>query len=362
MSGIGGRMLNKDNYTNETLCTYGYLSMFFIDLFYNDLYDQAVRYHRQKRVSTITDGYKCVLDAFLQNINKHDSDLYKNLVSGIYQTYLNHGFTGLSYNNCIDKVVKEFIPQDYWQISSFEDKSRVLGTVITNSTKKMIYKIVSNYLHDVIDNHDDRENTDLWQDEFVDILIMEREELYQSIIDAKINGGNDEHVLTNAMKKEIKLLYEEKTKLQSNIVELKKKNLDLKKIILRKHKGLQSLSIKYDKLQSEYDKLQSEHDMVQEFNKQKTDISNETSYVTKNPTKAAMIDMDTKVYMADTGTKVDTVDMDAKDDMNTKVDMADMVDIIDMSDDIELDDIENNILTDSAEIYKSDDELFQLEQ
>lgn len=244
MSGI----LDKKKYTSETLNTYGFLSAYFIDLFYNHLYDQAVRYHRQKQVDTITDGYKRSLDAFSNSINKHDPELYRDIVSGIYQTFINYGYTGLSYNNCIDKIVKEFIPQDYWKIMSFEDKSKILGTVITNSTNDMIRKIITKYLEDVIDNHYEPDNANIWQDEFVDILLLEREKLFQNIINVKTGGTTSSDPLIDAMKKEIKLLANDKKLLQKTAINFKKKILELNKIILAKQKELADMHSKYDEL------------------------------------------------------------------------------------------------------------------
>ena len=275
MSGLDGRILDKQNYSTETLNVFGYISAYFIDLFYNHLYDQAIRYHRQRQVNTITDGYKCSLDAFLQSINKHDPILYKELVHGIHQTFLDYGFTGLSYQNCIDKIVKSFVPQDYWEVISFDDKSKILGTIITNSTKQMIHKIASSHLLDVIDNHSDTENATLWQDEFIDILIIEREKLYQEFINVKTNTPSN-NALIDTLKKEIKLLYDEKKSLQIEVLELKKKLLNCKKVIIGKHKQIEEYKEKYEEYKEKYENVAHNH-------KQETPDLSDDNYIETSP-------------------------------------------------------------------------------
>jgi len=272
MSGKDGRMIDLSAYSTTTLNTFSFLSAYFIDLFYNHFYAQAIRFHRNKQVSTITDGYKASLDAFLQNINKSDKDLYRDLVHGIHQTFIDYGFKGLTYENCIDRIVKEFVPQDYWKIISFDDKSKILGIIITNSTKSMIHKIITSHLSDVIDNHNEVENSNIWQDEYIHILIMEREKLYQQIINAKTNGGNSENSLVQLMGKEILMLSQQKNEIKQENHDLKKKLLELQKLVLILSKKNKDAILKIQDLENKMNTPSNEYAYEKNMN---TSPSNE---------------------------------------------------------------------------------------
>jgi hypothetical protein len=249
MSGIDGRMLDKNAYSTETLNTFSFMSAYFVDLYYNHLYTQAIRFHRNKQVATVTDGYKASLDAFLQSINGFDKELYSELVHGIHQTFMEYGFRGMSYQQCIDKIVKEFIPQDYWKIISFDDKSKILGTIITNSNRAMVHKIISTHLSEIIDNHADQDNANILQDAYIDILIMEREKLYHEFINAKTKGG--EGSLVQSMEREIILLSKQKNELRQQLHDSKKEVLTLQKKLLTMCKHGKDTSTQVKSLEAE---------------------------------------------------------------------------------------------------------------
>lgn len=233
MSGYEGRMIDRANYSNDTLNTYGYLSAYFIDMYYNHLYSEAITLHTKKVVASITSGYKCTLDAFIKGLDT--PELYKNCIQGIHQSFLQHGYPSLSFTHCINKIVNEFIPQDYFKIMSFDDKSQILRKIICDSNKKMILHIVkppSTLLKDIIDNHTDIENINILQDQYIDILIMVREQLYQQFVEINTGAAVDNQMVF-AMQKEIKLLYNEKHDLDKEILKLKQDIIDHKKLVLR---------------------------------------------------------------------------------------------------------------------------------
>jgi hypothetical protein len=285
MSGIDGRMLDKNAYSTETLNTFSFMSAYFVDLYYNHLYTQAIRFHRNKQVSTVTDGYKASLDAFLQSINGFDKELYSELVHGIHQTFMEYGFRGLSYQQCIDKIVKEFIPQDYWKIISFDDKSKILGTIITNSNRAMIHKIISTHLSEIIDNHADQDNANILQDAYIDILIMEREKLYHEFINAKTKGSANggEGSLVKSMEKEILLLSKQKNELRQQLHDTKKEVLTLQKKLLTMCKHGKDSSTRVKSLEAE---LNHERSLVQELSqKLEAALAAKTKAPIENPVR-----------------------------------------------------------------------------
>jgi hypothetical protein len=251
MSGINGRMLDESAYSTETLNTFGFISQYFVDLFYNRLYFQAIRFFRNKEVKTVTDGYLLSLDSFLQQINNDDSKLYRELVYGIYNTFQTFGFKGISYQNCIDKITKEFTPSDYWSVLSADDKSELLTRIINVSCNAMIKKIINQRLSDVIDNHNNAENGNEWQDDFIQILSIEREKMYHEFINVKTNngGGGGNNKFIDGLKEEItRLIKDKKIYLEENNT-LKKKLLDDKKVIVELFKKIKKYEIIIEELQ-----------------------------------------------------------------------------------------------------------------
>jgi hypothetical protein len=233
MSGIDGRMIDRSNYSNNTLDTYGYLSAYFIDIYYNHLYSEAITLYSKKDVPSITIGYKCTLDAFLKGIDS--PEVFKSCIQGIHESFLKYGFPSLSFSHCINKIVNEFIPKDYFNIMSFDDKTQILRKILIDSNKKLILEIVkppSNLLKDIIDNHNDNDNINILQDIYIDILIMLREQLYQQFVEENIGSSRDNDMVI-AMQKEIKLLYNEKNDLDKQILSLKQDILNHKKLILK---------------------------------------------------------------------------------------------------------------------------------
>ena len=336
MSGINGRMIAKNAYSHDTLKTFSFISAYFIELFYNDLYTQAERYFRNKQTTTITDGYLASLDAFLQSINQYDGDLFTELVHGIHKKFQDYGFKGLSYPNCIDRIIKEFVPQDYWSQLSFDDKSKLLGTIITNSTNTMIRDIISNRIPDVIDNHGEEENGNIWQDAFIDILIFEREKLYHEFINVKTNSLSSDNSLINTMKQEILLLSQQKNSANQEMYTLKKENLHIKKVLLKVCRDYKDAQTQLTQLQEQLETVVPAKGPVVESH---VNITSENSEYQNKSTNNLWAN---NYHTQDLNSDIGEIDGDVTDEI--------------------VGDVSNTINNSSKQIYfDNDDDLYQLE-
>jgi hypothetical protein len=226
------RILDRSNYSKRTIDTFEIISSYFIDIYYNHLYIEAKKLKTNRHVKSITDGYKHALNAFLQGIE--NPKLYKKTLMGIHNYFSTTGIN-LTFSECLERINEAFIPKDYISSVSKQQKLAVLQLVINNSNKSFIQKLVRDFLGSIIDNHEDVDNIRILQDEFIDILIIERENIYNRFIVSKTkpNGGSSSGnnsgntILIERMKNEIKLLHKEK-------YDLKKMNLEMKKIIIKK--------------------------------------------------------------------------------------------------------------------------------
>ena len=226
------RLFDKSNYGQKTLETYEIISAYYVDIFYNHLYIEAKKLKVNKNVASITEGYKHALNAFLKSLD--NADLYKKNISGLHHFFITLGFSSLTFSKCIDNITKEFIPTDYFASLSSSQKMGILKTVISNTSRNFIKKIVESYMVKVIDNHADKENVRLLQDDFIECLILERETFFQKFIGEKTSTKVDNGIVIK-MQNEISRLIKEKYDLQ-------KSNLMLKKLVLKLKKDNERIS------------------------------------------------------------------------------------------------------------------------
>jgi hypothetical protein len=206
-----GRLFDRNNYSSKTNEIYEILSAYYVDIFYNHLHTEAKKLKTQSSVSSITEGYKHTLNAFLKGLN--NPKLYKKSLIGIHHYFINIGLASITFSRCIDKITEEFIPTDYYASLSSTQKMGVLRMVINQSIKQFIKKIVDEHMVKIIDNHKDKDNVRILQDDLIDCFIIEREGMYQRFIASKTktNSGSQVNLMiTEKMQAEIKKLVKEK--------------------------------------------------------------------------------------------------------------------------------------------------------
>lgn len=216
------RILDRNNYSNKTLEIYEILGSYYIDIFYNHLYIEAKKLKANGNVSSITEGYKHTLNAFLKGLS--NPKLYKKSIIGLHHYFINTGFNSISFSNCVDKITKEFIPSDYFISLSSTQKMGVLRMVLNQSLKLFIRKIVDEHITKIIDFHTEKDNIRILQDDIIDCFILERENMYHKFIsdNTTIINDRESNNLVERMQQEIKKLIKEKYEYQRQILLLKK--------------------------------------------------------------------------------------------------------------------------------------------
>lgn len=227
------RILDRSQYSKKSLDTFEILAAYFIDIYYNHLFIEGKKLRTNKSVTSITEGYKHALNAFIQGIENPKS--YKKILVGIHSFFLSSGFTSISFPDCIEKITEEFIPKDYYASVSKQQKISILKLIIGQANKVFIERLVKNFLKLVIDTHSDADNIRVLQDVFIDILMIERENIYHRFISTQTKNDRaaPQTALVEAMQNEIKKLCGEK-------FELKKLTTSLKKIIINKENNIRN--------------------------------------------------------------------------------------------------------------------------
>ena len=291
---------DKKNYGHKTIETYEILAAYFTDIFYNHLYNESKKMKIDGKVSSITEGYKHTLNAFIQGLN--NAKLYKKYIIGIHHYYIEIGFASISFSNCVDRVTQEFIPIDYFNSLSSTQKMGVLRLVLNSSIKQFIIIIVQNHLTKIIDFHSDKDNARLLQDELINCFILERETMYQRFILEKTNNsGGVNNALISKMQNDIKSIVLEKIELQ------KKYNQLIKLYMIKKQseENLKKMNINLiEKLkQKEEKKVES----VSPINMKKYDDSPKLSIYSNNmnspKSSSKLNNLDNKSYRDDDSPK-----------------------------------------------------------
>ena len=80
------RILDRSNYSQKTMENFEIMSAYYIDIFYNHLYNEAKKLKAGGTVSSITEGYKHTLNAFLKSLS--NPNLYKKSLSGLHHYFI----------------------------------------------------------------------------------------------------------------------------------------------------------------------------------------------------------------------------------------------------------------------------------
>jgi hypothetical protein len=215
------RILDRRSYDITTLNVFEVLSSYYVDIYYNHLYLEAKKAKASGTVSSITEGYKMTLDAFLSGMNKQK--LYKKAVQGFYAKFLSVGITSISFSSCISQIVKELIPTDYFDSVDNHQQSQILHISLNNVIKNFTNKIVTEHMSSIIDNHKEIDNVRVLQDDMIDLFLLERERMYQKFMLVQTGQVGDgaqlsmyKKLLKN-MQTEIKKLIKEKYELKTKL-------------------------------------------------------------------------------------------------------------------------------------------------
>lgn len=272
-----GRLLDKSNYSRKTIETFEIIAAYYIDLYYNHLYLEAKKLKVDGSVKSITEGYKHVLNILLQAMENAVS--FKKSLKALRSFYDKVGFTGITIVDCIDKITREFIPEDYYENLSNKQQMSLLKQVLNQANKKIIEKIITTYLNAIIDNHNDVDNIRILQDEFIDILILEREGIYLRFISVKTQTNKKmphvNNMMLDSMKNELKQLYKEK-------YDLMNKSTAYKKIIISKDTINKDLVEQNKILKNMVLELQNELQSYQKRGQRQDNILNVKSHMRNN--------------------------------------------------------------------------------
>ena len=237
---------NKNNkYSQSTLSKFDIIGSYFVNLYYNEFYIKAKNLKTQGTYNNITDAYKNLLSSYVDFSKQHD--FFKQIVKGIHTYCISTTrYTTMSHKECVDFMVSEFVPDHLWNSLREQQKNKLFHESLINCIKDFTEKIIIQYLHVVIDNHDNNENIVILQDLFLNIILLEKDRIFSKFI-------NPDQSAVNLFKNKIQEIITEKKKIHNN-----------NELLLKKNKVLEDLNKKNSIIIIE---LQKQNKLLNEENK-----------------------------------------------------------------------------------------------
>jgi hypothetical protein len=249
------RHLSK--YGNNTITRFDIVGSFFVNLFYNEFYKKSNSLKQETLDKSTTDIYKELLVAYSDFTSREE--FFKQAIKGIHAYVIsNTNQIDMTHKECIDFIVKEFVPEKIFISLRDIQKSKIFHDTISNVVKQFISKILSKYIKAVVDYRSAHETSIILQNEFLDIICIEKDKVYGKFLAPKC---------TNNIPVEA---YKEKLKKFIDIVSKKDAELEKQQKIINSMKHIHEKSSEIIKrLQFKVHKMET---YIKENDKKKIDV------------------------------------------------------------------------------------------
>ena len=113
--------------------------------------------HVDGKVESVTEGYKYAINAYLKSFES--PELYRKTIVGIHKYYYTTTkYSTISFSDCVNEIVSHFVPDDFLESMTYNQRDGVLRQVLTRSVKQFSTDIVcTNLLLLVIDDHGNKQ-------------------------------------------------------------------------------------------------------------------------------------------------------------------------------------------------------------
>ncbi len=202
--------MNRNSYDQSTLHIFDTIAAYFLDIFYNHLYDRARQLVDSGRSQSITDAYRAAVSAYMSGI-KSGREHYADTIKKLHNYYQQINNCALTLGDFEDKVLSKFIPKEFYRdFASVQKDAALRAIIIRTVTETAEILIGEKMLGRIIDYHGNRDDVIDLQDRLLHILMFQNEEYYakftKQIVDAgAIGGGNSSELVE--VNKRIKIMY-----------------------------------------------------------------------------------------------------------------------------------------------------------
>lgn len=229
-----------DKYDKTTITKCDIIGSFFVNLTYNEFYNNAVNIKLSNKNLSITDAYKNTLVSYLEFIKK--PKCFKQIIHGIHIYCIsNTKYTTMSHKDCVEFMILEFIPQKLRESLREEQKNKLFHETIISCTTLFIKKIISTHLSMIIDNHSVENNIIILQNVFLEIILLEKDKIYAKFLNPKFD---DETISLSIFKSKLTDILNDKKELLNKNNNLVKKINMFKEVIDKSNSVIVELQTK----------------------------------------------------------------------------------------------------------------------
>ena len=202
---------------------------YFVDIFFNHVHTSAQ--NNLQRGASITDEYTRRVQAYIVGA-KTDEGCYKNIVSELHKYFqAQTRYTTLSFSDLEERIVSQFIPEEYYDLLKAEEKDETLSSTIADLISGLgAYMTTPDMLRRIIDGHDEQPGVTIRmaQDQAITVLLAKRGEIHNKFL--RRVGQTKETVsmdVVNDLKTAIRKQAKEKAALKAQLGEAEERVLEL---------------------------------------------------------------------------------------------------------------------------------------
>jgi hypothetical protein len=199
-------------YDRSITVVFDILGTYFVDVFYNDIYNKSRTIFEAGRANSVTEAYKTMSMGYI-NILSSNTVIYKKIVASLFEYFKKqYSNPGMSFVTFEDKIILSFFPPEYKSTLTDNNKDSLLREIVVNGLGDFVKFLLSpENVARVIDNHRNSENVRILQDKFVSIFSAHREGYFMKIVN-KLRGGR-----TNGMEVSAEVYEDLKQKLVDEV-------------------------------------------------------------------------------------------------------------------------------------------------
>jgi hypothetical protein len=172
---------------------------YFVNLIYNEFHQKSIDLNVQATATkwtSATEIYKSLLSSYSDFTKK--PEFFKQTLRGIHTyTISTTNQTTMTHKECVDWVVSELVPAKLLKSFRENQKNKAFHDFIALCVRKFLATIVQQYLSTVFDFRDQQNNVVLLQNEFLEIICLEKERAF-----AKFINPNDTDLVPSSIYKQ----------------------------------------------------------------------------------------------------------------------------------------------------------------
>lgn len=209
--------MDRKNYDRKVLMVMDTIGAYLTYTVYNSLYSAARKSVDNGKDKTITDAYRKKLKTFIIGMSQSVTG-YKEILKSFLAYYQRKIDATVTMREFEDNILSQFIPTDYYADFNSKQRDTTMRDIFIKSTESFFTVILKKHVSKIIDDHKNRENVTMLQEQILSILLSIRETYYDKFAGAINNKAGSKTVgVPHAIVE----------KLQSELLDARKLSMDL---------------------------------------------------------------------------------------------------------------------------------------